>query len=206
MAHLYDKAPPSFAKDPWAWDYTRDRIEQNTGLTYDKWQGKHFAGAAAMYKNVKKKYTASMESGALDIPRECVDCGQIHPHYVDDYVCKECRTLIEKADSYQAASETITRPAALDDIRQQLMEQLGHKTKKVGVAADPLTQQLMEQSAPGSTGKVSRNYRAMGAGKLATCLAELEGGSGDSYNRVMAKGESVEDHIEAALRAQQEQS
>jgi hypothetical protein len=201
MPHLYDKAPPGFAKDPWAWDYTRDRMEQNTGLTYDQWEGKHFAGAAAMYKNVVKKYSGSIQQGMVTAPHECVDCGQVKPHYESDYVCQDCRDAIEHAGSYEAATQTINRPAALDDIRKQLQEMLGHKDAgKVAVAVDGLTEQLMERAAPG---KVSRNYRAMSVEKLQRSIAELESGQGESSRKAQSRGEKIEDHLEAALEAAQ---
>jgi hypothetical protein len=87
MPHLYDREPPAFAKDPWAWDYTRDRIEQNSGKTYDEWEPRHFAGASAMYKNVVAKYGPSIQSGQVEPPRTCADCGQTKSHYANDFVC-----------------------------------------------------------------------------------------------------------------------
>lgn len=207
MAHLYAKAPPAFAKDPWAWDYTRDRIENNTGLPYDQWQGKHFAGAAAMYKNVVKKYRDGVDSGKFDAhsPRECVDCGGNNPHYDGDYICTSCRDQIENAGSYAEAAATITQPESIDAIRDQLYKALGHDKKdaKAGRVA-----QLEEANPlkPGSsmiaTGKVSRNYRAMSPEKLARVISELEAGEGEAMRKVKA-GEDPMDHLEAALRVQQ---
>src|SRR4051812_41205546 len=129
MPHYYDKAPPRFAKDPWAWDYTRDRLEGNTGIPYDQWEGKHFAGAAAMYKNVIKKYGESVKDGIVTLPKECIDCGVTGVHYQDDYVCKSCRDAIEAAPTFEAATKTITNPGALDAIRESLYESLGHAAK-----------------------------------------------------------------------------
>lgn len=220
MAHLYDKAPPAFAKDPWAWDYTRDRMEGNTGLPYDQWQGKHFAGAAAMYKNVVKKYGASVENGVTTMPKECIDCGNVNVHYQDDYVCKTCRDAIESAGSYEEASKTISNPGSMDAIRDALYESLGHAAKDAKKGKDPFG----KQSNPGATiaeavsmdepqvtqwdrsepQGVSRNYKAMGDSKLKKCISELENGSGDAVKRAQAKDEDVDDHLEAALRAAQE--
>lgn len=211
MAHLYDKAPPAFAKDPWAWDYTRDRIEQNSGLTYDQWEGKHFAGSAAMYKNVVKKYRENVEQNNLDIPRECVDCGLTNAHYVDDYVCSSCRDALDAADTYEEAAATISNPQSIDQIREQLYKALGHDKKdakkgRVPMLAEPgtIVNHVDETVTPIVASGVSRNYKAMGADKLAKCVAELEAGSGDAVKRAEAKGENVDDHLEAALRAQQE--
>lgn len=227
MTHTYAKAPPAFAKDPWAWDYTRDRMEDNTGLTYPEWEGKHFAGAAAMYKNVVKKYRASMEANALSLPRECVDCGQVQPHYNDDYVCQPCRDLIEQAPTYEAAAATITQPESIDVIRDQLYKALGHDKKDAkkaqtpgqpfagpgaqAIVPDPIAQAkrfdaAMERGGewnPVTSGKVSRNYKAMSASKLDKCISELESRTGDAARRATDKGEHVLDHLEAALRAQQ---
>lgn len=212
MPHNYTLAPPGFAHDPWAWDYTRDRIEANTGIPYDQWQGKHFAGAAAMYKNVVKKYTANIATGNLTAPRECVDCGNSHPHYVDDYICRDCRDLIEKAPSYSEAVTTINNPGALDAIREQLYEALGHAKKDAKAAVSrqtivsgPIDPTVVEEVVTSAVAqaKVSRNYGAMGDDKLKKVIGELESSSGDSYNRVQAKGESRLDHLEAALTAAQ---
>jgi ATP-dependent DNA ligase len=46
-----------------------------------------------------------------------------------------------------------------------------------------------------------RNYRAMNPEKLARCIAELESQSGDAYQRVAAKGEDLESHLNAARDA-----
>jgi ATP-dependent DNA ligase len=46
-----------------------------------------------------------------------------------------------------------------------------------------------------------RNYRAMNPDKLAKCLSELEAQSGDAYDRVVAKGEDLESHLNAARDA-----
>jgi ATP-dependent DNA ligase len=46
-----------------------------------------------------------------------------------------------------------------------------------------------------------RNYRAMNPEKLAKCIAELEAQSGDAYDRVAAKGEDLESHLNAARDA-----
>ena len=209
MAHLYDKAPPAFAKDPWAWDYTRDRMEDNTGLSYPDWQGKHFAGAAAMYKNVVKKYTASMQAGSVTIPTECVDCGYVHSHYVDDYICTDCRNKIEAAGSYAEAAQTITQPESIDAIREQLYKSLGHDKKdaKIGRSSMAVVTQSSQDTAArhGETAKVSRNYKAMNPEKLARVIGELEN-DGDAAARAKVTGEDVMDHLEAALRAQQEKS
>lgn len=206
MAHLYDRDPPAFAKDPWAWDYTRDRIESNTGLTYDQWEGKHFAGAAAMYKNVLRKYGPSIEQGLLTAPQVCMDCGETKQHYQNDYICKDCRQKIEDADSYYEAAESITRPEAMDDIRKMLQEKLGHKDKRpnAAVPVDAMTTAVVENSAPASGGKVSRNYEAMNLDKLRRSITELEAGQGEAVTKATAKGEDVMDHLEAALRAAQE--
>jgi hypothetical protein len=259
MAHMYTKDPPRFATDPWAWDYTRDRIEANTGIPYDQWESRHFAGAAAMYKNVIKKYAASIAAGNITPPKECMDCGQIEQHYVDDYVCKNCRAAIEAAPSYAAASATITTPDSLDAIREALYRSLGHDkadakkgrtpmvgqpigkppfapnasterttahvdkdgTKHYGVMARQVaekeaqvTQYQMTQFKPApqtGDGKVSRNYRAMAEPKLRAVIAQLDEGLDTQSNtvneavmKVLAKGESVEDHLEAALRVAQE--
>jgi hypothetical protein len=220
MAHMYDKAPPAFAKDPWAWDYTRDRMEQNTGLEYPDWQGKHFAGAAAMYKNVVKKYSANMATGNITVPKECVDCGGTNPHYVDDYVCRDCRDAIENAGSYHEAAQTISRPESIDAIREQLYKSLGHDKKDAKAGRLPPNEpawpegwkeaaarqrEINAAAAQAEEGKVSRNYKAMGSSKLQGVVAQLEAGSGDAVDRVKAKGEDVDDHYEAALRALQEQ-
>jgi hypothetical protein len=232
MAHLYDKAPPAFAKDPWAWDYTRDRMEGNTGLPYDQWQGKHFAGAAAMYKNVVKKYGTSVENGVLTVPKDCIDCGQVNQHYQNDYVCKSCRDAIEAAGSYQEAAQTISNPGSLDAIREALYKSLGHdkkdaakgRTKQWGAAqeasatvtvenpvVDALDQHEAERRAYHdaavrtlSTGveNVSRNYSRMGNDKLSKAISDLEAGILDP--KYSAKGETAENHYEAALRVAQE--
>jgi hypothetical protein len=214
---MYDKAPPAFAKDPWAWDYTRDRMEQNTGILYPDWQGKHFAGAAAMYKNVVKKYSGNVVAGNLTTPKECVDCGATNPHYVDDYVCRDCRDAIESAGSYEEAASTITRPDSIDAIREQLYKALGHDKKdaKAGRVPSDLKGEDTSPTADSynevtnlitGVAGVSRNYKAMGADKLARCIAELEAGTGNAVKRAQAKGESVADHLEAAYRAQQEKA
>jgi ATP-dependent DNA ligase len=46
-----------------------------------------------------------------------------------------------------------------------------------------------------------RNYRAMNPDKLAKCIAELESQSGDAYQRVAAKGEDLDSHLNAARDA-----
>lgn len=215
MAHLYDKAPPAFAKDPIAWDYTRERLEGNTGVPYDQWEGKHFAGAAAMYKNVIKKYGASMANGNVTVPQECVNCGGTNIFYTDDYVCKVCRDAIESADTY-AEAEAITQPDAIEDIRKQLYESLGH-AKKDAKAGKNMLQPVANQMAPQviqpaavidaepevAAVSVSRNYKAMGEDKLQKAISELESGTGDAADRVRAKGEDIMDNYEAALRAAQ---
>jgi hypothetical protein len=233
MAHLYDKLPPAFAKDPWAWDYTRDRMEGNTGLAYPDWEGKHFAGAAAMYKNVVKKYAGNIAAGNITVPRECVDCGQTNAHYVDDYVCRDCRDLIENASSYAEATSTITRPEALDDIRDQLYKALGHDKKDAkkaktapmgpgsvefedfnsdenGVPSNAGKNVVIQAPAaiPYSganitTGQVSRNYGAMNEDKLIRSIRELEAGEGEAMKKIKP-GEDSLDHLEAALRVAQE--
>jgi hypothetical protein len=225
MPHLYDKLPPGFAKDPFAWDYTRDRIEQNTGVPYDQWEGKHFAGSAAMYKNVVKKYGNSMQQGDLTMPKECVDCNGIVAHYVDDYICRDCRDAIENAGSYQEAEATISNPGSIDAIREQLYRDLGHdkkdkaKGRPVGAKLIPAVATPDESNKVGSqefeeagesafrvltAPQVSRNYKAMSGPKLARCIEELDAGQGDAVKRAVAKGEAIDDHLEAALRAQQE--
>lgn len=208
MAHTYAKAPPAYAKDPWAWDYTRDRMEQNTGLPYDQWQGKHFAGAAAMYKNVVKKYRDSILAQEFDVPRECVDCGGNNKHYKDDYVCTDCRDALEAAPSFEKAVTTISNPGALDAIREQLYESLGHAKKDASKAKAISNNDVAEYLAPkpgeSQPGKVSRNYKAMGEDKLRRAIADLEAKSGDAYERTVAKGEDHMDHLEAALVAAQE--
>lgn len=212
MAHLYPKAPPAFAKDPWAWDYTRDRIEANTGIPYDQWQGKHFAGSAAMYKNVVKKYRAAMVTQTFDMPRECVDCGNTKQHYKDDYICVDCRSAVEAANTYQQAVSTINKPDAMDAIRKQLAESLGHAKKDA--AKDAAKSANGPKSTPNSAGagrayrpseaKVSRNYNAMAPLKLKKVISELESNAGDSATRVADKGEDISDHLEAAYRVAQE--
>lgn len=216
MAHLYDKAPPAFAKDPIAWDYTRDRMEGNSGLPYDQWEGKHFAGAAAMYKNVVKKYGVSMGQGNVTrVPQECINCGGTNPFYVDDYVCKVCRDAIESADTY-AEAEAITQPEAIEDIRKQLYESLGHAKKDAKLGKDmlaPVENQMAPQVVtpsdvimdvePVASVKVSRNYKAMNDDKLRRSIDELDRGEGEAVRKIKP-GESIMDHYEAALRAAQE--
>lgn len=208
MAHLYAKDPPAFAKDPWAWDYTRDRMEQNIGRPYDEWEGRHFAGAAAMYKNVINKYGPSVQNGSMTAPQVCVDCGNMAQHYENDFICKDCRDKIENTDSYYEAQDTITRPDAIEEIRQQLAEKLGHKSKdgnrNASMPVDAKTAILMEDESPASTGKVSRNYRAMGDDKLLRAIKELEEESGEAVRKAQAAGEDVMDHLESALRVAQE--
>jgi hypothetical protein len=206
MSHLYDRDPPAFAKDPWAWDYTRDRIEQNSGKTYDEWEPRHFAGASAMYKNVVKKYGPSIQSGTMEPPRECVDCGENKSHYANDFVCQDCRDKIEDASSYYEAEETISRPEAIDDISRMLKEKLGHKDKKpnAAVPVDQATTIVVENSAPANAGKVSRNYSSMNPDKLRRSISELEQGVGEAASKAQAKGEDVMDHLESALRAAQQ--
>lgn len=208
MAHLYSKDPPAFAKDPWAWDYTRDRIEQNSGLTYDQWEGRHFAGASAMYKNVIKKYGPSIKDGSMTPPQVCADCGNMAQHYENDFICKECRDKIEAADTYYEAVETISRPDAMEEIRRQLQEKLGHKDKdghhNEPMPVDAKTALLMENETPANTGKVSRNYAAMKDDKLLRSISELEQESGEAVRRVHAAGEDVIDHLESALRVAQQ--
>src|SRR5436190_19159676 len=176
MAHNYRRDPPPFAKDPWAWDYTRDRIEQNTGIGYDDWEGKHFAGAAAMYKNVRRKYGDALKERGLSVPRECVDCGLNNVHYEGDYICQKCRDAIEESDSYYEAAETISRPDAMDAIRQQLADKLGHKPKPGHAAkempVDDKTSVAMENNAPAEVGRVSRNYGSMNPDKLLRSIRE----------------------------------
>lgn len=215
MAHLYDKKPPAFAKDPIAWDYVRDRMENNNGIPYDQWEGKHFAGAAAMYKNTVKKYGASMGTGNVTVPQECINCGGINTFYVDDYVCKVCRDAIESADTY-AEAEAIAQPAAVEDIRKQLYESLGHAAKDAKAGKKmvaPVENQMAPQVIQPSTAVidtepvanvgVSRNYGAMSEAKLKKAIAELESGSGDAVDRAKKKGEDIMDNYEAALRAAQ---
>jgi len=212
MPHLYDKLPPAFAKDPWAWDYTRDRIEGNTGIPYDQWEGKHFAGASAMYKNVVKKYGANVAAGKTTMPRECIDCGATEVHYVDDYVCRNCRDAIESAGSYQEAVQTINQPEAIDQIREQLYKALGHdkkdakkgRTPVAGAPATPVPDTADDAARIQDTGpKVSRNYKAMGDDKLQRSIAELDRGEGEAVRKIK-DGENIMDHYEAALRAAQE--
>src|SRR4051812_43344468 len=218
MAHLYDKAPPAFAKDPWAWDYTRDRIEGNTGIPYDQWQGKHFAGSAAMYKNVIKKYGASMESGDMTAPHQCVNCGQIAQHYADDYVCKNCRQAVEEAGTYREATKVIKSQASVQSIKDKLYESLGHaaKDRKAGKVTTKTPASVMLDRMSGvenmphqAAATASRNYKLMKPAKLTNVIAELEAGvmNGSvnaSTQRATEKGESVDAHYEAALRAAQE--
>lgn len=220
MPHLYDKAPPAFAKDPWAWDYTRDRLEGNTGIPYDQWEGKHFAGAAAMYKNVVKKYGDSMAAGVTTMPKECVDCGSVSPHYEGDYICQGCRDAIEAAPTFEAAAATISNPGSLDAIREQLYKSLGHDKKDAAKGRKVMTVPTPVLVAPVPTpeavsgppasmgvgvvgGKVSRNYKAMNPDKLQRSISELEAGEGEAMRKVKA-GEDPFDHLEAALRAAQE--
>lgn len=204
MSHNYAKSPPAFVRDPWAWDYTRDRMENNTGVPYDQWQGKHFAGAAAMYKNVVKKYASNVNAGNLVLPKECVDCGNVTAHYVNDYVCKDCRDLIERAPTYAEASKTITNPGALDAIREQLAEALGHAKKDAKRITDNLkaNEELFAGIERNSAPKVSRNYKSMGEDKLRRSITQLENNEGEAISKL--KGENRLDHLEAALQAAQE--
>lgn len=50
------RAPPKFATDAWAWEYTRRKLEDKHGVPYEEWQGKLFAAAGAIYKRVLAKY------------------------------------------------------------------------------------------------------------------------------------------------------
>ena len=219
MGHHYTKAPPAFAKDPIAWDYTRDRMEGNTGIPYDQWEGKHFAGAAAMYKNVVKKYGASMGQGNVtSVPHECVNCGGTNVFYADDYVCKVCRDAIESADTY-AEAEAITQPGSMDELKKQLYESLGHAKKDAkagkgsmfsGMTDNQMAPQVITPAAVVDIeaevipeGQVSRNYSAMGEAKLRKAIAELEAGKGDAVDRARGKGEDIMDNLEAAYRAAQ---
>lgn len=142
MAHMYAKDPPRFAKDPWAWDYTRDKVEGNSGLTYDQWEAKQFMAAAAIYKNVRNKYGDALKERGLSVPRECVDCGGNNVHYEGDYICQNCRDAIENASSYEEAAATVSQPESIEVIREHLYRALGHdkkdaakgRTKQFGVA------------------------------------------------------------------------
>ena len=216
--HPYQKPPPAFAKDPWAWDYTRTRMEQNTGLDYPDWQGKHFAGAAAMYKNVVKKYRAGVDQQMYDIPRECVNCGVTTKHYQGDYICSDCRDRAEQATTIQEA-EAIQTASSMDDLREQLAKALGHdkkdakKARSTDASKEVRDGKLVYSSDQsevfsGPTGtrgpsKVSRNYGAMGHDKLVRSIRELDAGDGEAMRKVKA-GEDPMDHLEAALRAAQE--
>jgi hypothetical protein len=218
MAHMYAKDPPRFAKDPWAWDYTRDRLEANTGIPYDQWEGKHFAGAAAMYKNVVNKYGDSITQGKLTPPHVCVDCGQSAQHYLNDYVCVNCRGAIENAPTYAAAAATITTPDALDTIREQLYKSLGHDKKdaKVGRTAPAPTPMPARSVSPTNTlaepqpvpeappGTVSRNYASMKDDKLRRSLRELQEGQGEAVEKARAKAENTDDHWAAAMKVARE--
>lgn len=50
------RAPPKFATDAWAWEYTRRKLEDKHGVPYEEWEGKLFAAAGAIYKRVLAKY------------------------------------------------------------------------------------------------------------------------------------------------------
>src|SRR3954454_15896803 len=114
MPHNYKKDPPRFATDPLAWDYTRDKVENQSGLSYDEWTGKQFAAATVIYKNVRNKYGSSLKDQSLSVPYECASCGLSHAHYEGDYICQSCRDSIEDSETYYEAAETITRPDAMD--------------------------------------------------------------------------------------------
>lgn len=204
MAHNYAKDPPRFAIDPVAWDYTRDKLEESTGLPYDQWTGRQFAAAQVIYRNVRAKYGDSLKEKALSIPHPCVACGERKPHYEGDYICQSCRDAIEDSESYYEAAETITRPDAMDDIREKLAEKLGQKNVPAAMPVDSATSNVMEKTAPASTGTVSRNYGAMGDDKLLRSIQELEDGRGEAFAKAEIKGEDPLDHLESALRVAQE--
>jgi hypothetical protein len=124
--HPYDKEPPKCAKDHWAWDYTRDKMEASSGLPYPEWEGRHFAGAAAMYKNVVKKYGESRAQGRMTLPKECAECGQQAQHYEDDYVCVQCREALEGGVVPEGAVvSSVEAEADLEATRAALEKKLG---------------------------------------------------------------------------------
>lgn len=175
MAHLYDKAPPKFATDPWAWDYTRDKMESSCGRPYDEWEGRHFAGAAQIYKNVVKKYGESRAEGRMTLPKECADCGNVAQHYEDDYICVRCREMLEGGAVPEGAvvEGGDVETMGLADTREEL---------------DKLIQKSVKNTPQKDGGWSGRNYGAMGYSKLHKCIKELEGGYGDAYERCVRKG------------------
>jgi hypothetical protein len=58
------KSPPAFAEDKEAWDYTLARLALRGKLT-DNGDPRNYAAAAAIYKNVKKKYPNGVDYLAL---------------------------------------------------------------------------------------------------------------------------------------------
>lgn len=62
------RAPPKFATDAWAWEYTCRKVEEKTGRDYEEWIGKDFGAAGAIYKRVIAKYgEGGTVEGALTI-------------------------------------------------------------------------------------------------------------------------------------------
>lgn len=199
--HNYDRQPPAYARDPHVWDYVRDKMEANSGRTYDVWEGRHFAGAAAMYKNVVKKYGDSMAQGRVTVPRECADCGSVAAHYEDDYICKPCRDLLEQVaeterPGFVSKIET-PAPQGAASAATGLAEALGKITGEPVIAEGGLLPSTGSHSVKQVMDTVSRNYAAMGDAKLSKCIRELRQG-GDSHSRAVNKNEDPILHLHRA--------
>jgi hypothetical protein len=79
---------PKFVHDEWCWDYTRARVEKQSGRSYEDWIGPDFAAATVIYRNVERKYGEGRETttGLL-----CPKCNQRGEFLEGDYICHKCR-------------------------------------------------------------------------------------------------------------------
>lgn len=50
------KPPPYAAQNMAAWEYTVAKLYRKRGVSYDEWEGKHFAAASQIFKRVVAKY------------------------------------------------------------------------------------------------------------------------------------------------------
>lgn len=79
---------PKFARDEWCWDYTRTKVEEQSGRDYDDWIGKDFAAATVIYRNVERKYGTGRETSHGIV---CPKCEQTNKFLEGDYICQKCR-------------------------------------------------------------------------------------------------------------------
>jgi bifunctional non-homologous end joining protein LigD len=77
----------------------------------------------------------------------------------------------------------------------------------LGRSVDAPPKERKKLVAPSASTKAwTRNYAQMGRNKLEQCLAELEMHEGDAYERCIARGGNLDDHIQAARTALENKS